>query len=165
MENKVQKLVETLKSRGLTLATAESCTGGLLGGAITAVSGSSQVYHGGIISYTNGVKARLLGVPEEILETHGAVSAPVAEAMARGAAGALGTELALSTTGLAGPGGDDFGNPVGTVFVGLRFRNRAYSRKFLFAGDRDAVRRQAVVAALDMGLEVLEEASFPLPQD
>ena len=152
-----RQVVECLLERELTLATAESCTGGLVGGAITAVSGSSRVYSGGVISYTNAVKEGLLGVPGETLAQYGAVSAPVAEAMARGAAKALNTQVALSTTGLAGPGGDEFGNPVGTVFVGLRYRQQCCSRKFLFAGDRESVRRQAVEKALELGLEVLKQ--------
>ena len=111
------EVLAALRERGLSLATAESCTGGLVGGALTAVPGSSDTYRGGIISYTNEVKHRLLGVPEELLSQYGAVSAPVAEAMARGAASALGADVAVSTTGLAGPGGDEFGNPVGTVYL------------------------------------------------
>ena len=156
-ETLARQVVECLLERELTLATAESCTGGLVGGAITAISGSSRVYSGGVISYTNAVKEGLLGVPGETLAQYGAVSAPVAEAMARGAAKALKADLALSTTGLAGPGGDEFGNPVGTVFVGVWFQGQCLSRKFRFAGDRDAVRRQAVEKALELVLEVLKQ--------
>ena len=103
---------------GKRLATAESLTGGGIGAAITSVSGASAVFAGGIISYTNEVKHRVLGVPVEILDTCGAVSGPVAKAMARGAVRVTGADAAVSVTGLAGPDGDEFGNPVGTVFIG-----------------------------------------------
>ena len=135
---------------GKTLATAESCTGGGIGAALTAVSGSSAVYKGGIISYTNWVKANLLGVPEELLETLGAVSAPVAQAMAVGARKALQADIAVSVTGLAGPGGDEFGNPVGRVYIGYADEKRSTSREFTFSGDRDEVRRQAVEETLKL---------------
>lgn len=115
---------------GKTLVTAESCTGGGIGAALTAVPGSSNVYKGGIISYTNWVKHHLLGVDEGLLETVGAVSAPVAEAMARGAREALQADVAVSVTGLAGPGGDEFGNPVGTVFIGYCDESIVLSRHF-----------------------------------
>lgn len=138
------------KLAGKTLATAESCTGGGIGAALTAVPGSSAVYKGGIISYTNWVKANLLGVPEELLETLGAVSAPVAEAMAVGARKVLQADVAVSVTGLAGPGGDEFGNPVGRVYIGYADEKLSTSREFTFEGDRDEVRRQAAEEALKL---------------
>ena len=134
--------------QGKTLATAESCTGGGIGAALTAVPGSSAVYKGGIISYTNEVKEKLLGVPAEMLETYGAVSAPVAQAMAEGARKNLQTDIAVSVTGLAGPGGDEYGNPVGTVFIGYADANKSYAKEYHFSGDREAVRQQAVQMAL-----------------
>lgn len=139
--------------RGKTLATAESCTGGGIGAALTAVSGSSAVYKGGIISYTNWVKKNLLGVPAELLDTFGAVSGPVAEAMAKGAKKALEADIAVSVTGLAGPGGDAYANPVGTVFIGYSDEHVTFSRHFLFSGSREDVRSQAIQAALDIILE------------
>ena len=139
--------------QGKTLCTAESCPGGLIGGALTAVSGASNVYKGGIVSYTNEVKHKLLGVDADLLEREGAVSAPVAQAMAIGARCALNADIAVSVTGLAGPGGDEFGNPVGTVFIGYVDETVATSRHFLFEGDREAVRAQAVDAALKLILE------------
>ena len=139
--------------RGKTLVTAESCTGGGIGAALTAVPGSSNVYKGGIISYTNWVKHHLLGVDEAMLETVGAVSAPVAEAMAKGARQALQADVAVSVTGLAGPGGDEFGNPVGTVFIGYCDESIVLSRHFCFPGDRETVRQAAIEAALDIVLE------------
>ena len=139
--------------RGKTLVTAESCTGGGIGAALTAVPGSSNVYKCGIISYTNWVKHHLLGVDETLLETVGAVSAPVAEAMAKGAREALQADVAVSVTGLAGPGGDEFGNPVGTVFIGYCDERIVLSRHFCFPGDREDVRWAAVREALKLVLE------------
>ena len=138
---------------GKTLATAESCTGGGIGAALTAVSGASAVYKGGVISYTNQVKHDLLGVDQGLLDTLGAVSAPVAQAMASGARAALKADIAVSVTGLAGPGGDEYGNPVGRVYIGYSDKNRTISREFTFPGDREAVRAQAVEAALELILE------------
>ena len=138
---------------GKTLATAESCTGGGIGATLTAVAGSSAVFKGGIISYTNEIKEKLLGVDPVLLNREGAVSAAVAEAMAQGARKALNCDIAVSVTGLAGPDGDDFGNPVGTVFIGYCDDNICISKHFCFAGDRDAVRKQSVVAALELILQ------------
>lgn len=150
----MKRCCEVLKAlEGRTLVTAESCTGGGIGAALTAVPGSSSVYKGGIISYTNWVKHHLLGVDEGLLETVGAVSAQVAEAMARGARQALQADVAVSVTGLAGPGGDEFGNPVGTVYIGYCDDNKNFSRKFCFAGDRETVRQAAIQEALKLVLE------------
>lgn len=142
---------------GKTLVTAESCTGGGIGAALTAVSGSSAVYKGGIISYTNWVKHNLLGVDEALLETVGAVSAPVAEAMAKGARNTLQADVAVSVTGLAGPGGDEYGNPVGRVYIGYCDERVSLSREYTFSGDREQVRRQAVEAALKLILKMNEK--------
>ena len=138
---------------GKTLATAESLTGGGIGAALTAVPGSSTVYKGGIISYTNEIKHDLLGVDHALLDTHGAVSAPVAEAMAEGARKALQADIAVSVTGLAGPGGDDFGNPVGRVYIGYADEKHTLHREFTFSGSREEVRRQAAEEALKLILE------------
>ena len=138
---------------GKTLVTAESCTGGGIGAALTAVPGSSKVYKGGIISYTNDVKIGQLGVDPELLNTFGAVSAPVAESMAIGARRALAADIAVSVTGLAGPDGDDFGNSVGTVFVGYADSEITVSRKYSFCGSREDVRSQAIIAALSLIIE------------
>ena len=139
---------------GKTLVTAESCTGGGIGAALTAIPGSSAVYKGGIISYTNWVKNRILGVDIELLDTHGAVSAPVAEAMAMGARKALEADIAVSVTGLAGPGGDEYGSPVGTVFLGYSDETQTVSRKYHFPGSRENVRNQAIQKALELVLEM-----------
>lgn len=138
---------------GRTLATAESCTGGGIGALITAVPGASKVYKGGVISYTNEIKARCLGVDPAVLEHYGAVSEPVAAAMATGARKLLEADVAISVTGLAGPGGDEFGNPVGTVYIGYADENRTVVKHFCFEGDREAVRSQAIRGALELIME------------
>ena len=138
---------------GKKLVTAESCTGGGIGAALTSVPGSSDVYKGGVICYTNWVKNHILGVPNELLESDGAVSAPVAEAMATGVRIALDADVAVSVTGLAGPGGDDFGNPVGTVFIGYCDSGKVLSKEYHFNGDRASIRDQAVKSALTLILE------------
>ena len=138
---------------GKKLVTAESCTGGMIGAALTAIPGSSAVYKGGVISYTNQVKHDLLGVPTALLDQVGAVSSAVAEAMAVGVRKAMDADVAVSVTGLAGPGGDEFGNPVGTVYIGYSDRNRSLAKHFLFSGDREQVRCQATEAALQMVLQ------------
>lgn len=148
---KASKVIESL--HGKSLATAESCTGGLVGGALTAVNGASAVYKGGIVSYQNEIKQQLLGVNAQVLRAFGAISAQVAMDMAAGARKALNADYALSVTGLAGPGGDEFGNLVGTVFIGFADEDGAVAEKFLFSGDRDAVRAQAVDAALEIILK------------
>lgn len=145
-------VIEALKGR--TLVTAESCTGGGIGAAITGVSGSSAVYKGGIICYTNWVKQNVLGVDGDLLKKEGAVSAPVAKAMAEGARKVLEADIAVSVTGLAGPGGDDYGNPVGRVYIGCCDGRDSVVRQFTFAGDREAVRTQAVEQALRLILEM-----------
>ena len=139
---------------GKTLATAESCTGGGIGAALTAVSGSSAVYKGGIVSYCNEIKQAMLGVDENLLEELGAVSGPVAREMAIGARNALSADVAVSVTGLAGPGGDEYGNPVGTVFIGYADAKTALAREYHFSGDREEVRRQAICSALELILEI-----------
>lgn len=139
---------------GKTLAVAESLTGGSIGQAVTAVPGSSAVFRGGVISYTDEVKHRLLGVKEETLSQEGAVSEAVAKQMADGARHLLGADVAVSATGLAGPGGDDRGNPVGLVFIGYADEKRVLARRFLFTGDREQVRSQTVQEALRLILEM-----------
>ena len=150
MTHLICELFEALA--GKTLATAESCTGGMIGAWITAVAGSSKVYKGGIISYTNEVKTALLGVNAELLEKEGAVSAPVAEAMAAGVRLALNADVAISVTGLAGPSGDDRGTPVGTVYIGYADSRGAEAICFRFDGDREQVRTQAAQEALKLAL-------------
>lgn len=149
-EELAREVVSALLDRGLTLATAESCTGGGIGHALTAVPGSSGAYLGGVISYTNGVKEKLLGVPHDMLETLGAVSPETAQAMAQGVRAAIGADLAVSVTGLAGPDGDGSGKPVGLVYIGCATAADTLVREFHFPGSRRQVREQAVCAALEL---------------
>ncbi len=138
---------------GKTLVTAESLTGGGIGSALTAISGSSAVYKGGVISYTNWVKENILGVSGHVLAEKGAVSEPVAQGMALGARKLLQSDVAVSVTGLAGPGGDEYGNPVGTVFIGYADAMTHTVRHFVFSGDRESVRTQTIREALNLILQ------------
>jgi nicotinamide-nucleotide amidase len=147
----LERVVGTLLTEGkLTLAVAESCTGGLLGHRLTSVPGSSRYFERGVMVYSNRAKEELLGVPAEVLRVHGAVSGPCAEAMAAGMRRAGGTDCALAVTGIAGPDGGTPTKPVGTVFVGLAVGARVRAERFLFAGDRAAVKWQSAQAALDL---------------
>lgn len=144
-----EHLLARLRAAGLTIATAESCTGGLIGAALTAIPGSSDVVDCGFITYSNAAKARMLGVPEAVLAAHGAVSEPVAAAMAAGALAASGAGIALSCTGIAGPGGGKPGKPVGLVFIAAaRPGAPPIVHRHVFPGDREAVRAATVAAAL-----------------
>jgi nicotinamide-nucleotide amidase len=139
-----------LNQNKLTLATAESCTGGLLGGKITAEAGSSDYYLGGIVSYANTAKQRLLGVNPFSLDTYGAVSEEVAKEMAAGVRKAFNADLALSTTGIAGPGGGTKEKPVGLVYIALAYPGGTLVEKRQFAGNRDSIRNMTVECALNM---------------
>ncbi len=151
-----------LKEKGLTIGTAESCTGGLMAKRLTDVPGASQVFKGGIVSYTNEVKHNVLGVPQELLAQYGAVSAPVAQAMAEGARRALGCDIALSSTGVAGPDKDDRGNEVGTMFVAIAGPDGTHVRA-LHLGSRPVrarLRTQTAHHAFDLARRYL--AGLPL---
>ncbi|WP_431284485.1 CinA family protein [Humitalea sp. 24SJ18S-53] len=144
-------LLADLQARGLWIATAESCTGGLVAAALTAIAGSSACVHGGFVTYSNGQKMQMLGVPATVLESHGAVSEVCARAMAEGALRATGADVAVSTTGIAGPGGATPDKPVGLVFVAAARRGgETRVLRFVFPGDRAAVRAETVVAALNL---------------
>ncbi|MGN0984871.1 MAG: competence/damage-inducible protein A [Candidatus Enterenecus sp.] len=154
-----QVVLEGLKAKGLTLGTAESCTGGLIAKRLTDLPGASAAFRGGVVSYTNEVKAGVLGVSPALLEERGAVCAEVAAAMARGARRALGCGLAVSVTGVAGPDSDDRGNPVGLVYVALADHERCWVRRLTLAGarnSRDRVRIQSANHALDLVRRYLE---------
>ena len=153
----IHELAQALKERGLVCATAESCTGGLIGAALTSVSGSSEWYVGGVISYANSVKIGLLGVPEEDITAFGAVSEPVVRAMALGACRATGADAACSVSGVAGPGGGTPEKPVGTVWIGWCLHGQTRARRFQFSGDRASIREQAAQEALRGLLEWVEE--------
>ena len=133
---------------GLTVTTAESCTGGLVAATISEVPGSSAYFLGAIVSYANDVKVALLDVPLAMLEAHGAVSAQVARAMADGCRRRLGSSLAVSVTGIAGPDGGSAAKPVGLTYVGLASPRPTEVHRFVFSGDRAAVRTAAVTEAL-----------------
>ena len=137
-----------LSERKLTIAAAESCTGGLLTSRLTDVAGSSAYVKGAVVSYTNEVKADLLGVAKDTLSSLGAVSAPVARQMAEGVRALIGTDLGVGVTGLAGPGGGTAEKPVGLVFIGCYMNDRVTVEEHRFQGDRTAVRTQAVQSAL-----------------
>lgn len=139
-----------LGTRRLTLSVAESCTGGLLGHRITNVPGSSTYFERGVVTYSNRAKEELLGVPRQLLAAHGAVSGPVAEAMARGICRSSQTPLGLAITGVAGPEGGTKAKPVGTVFVALAFPGGTDVRRFLFAGGRESIKWQSTQMALDL---------------
>ena len=138
---------------GKTLVTAESLTGGGIGAELTSVPGASMVYKGGIISYVNEIKRDVLGVPQEILDRYGAVSSWTAGYMASGVRKLLKADIAVSVTGLAGPGGDEFGHPVGTVYIGYESNAKSLVKEFRFQGNREDVRRQTIEAALSLILE------------
>jgi nicotinamide-nucleotide amidase len=141
-------LLDTLRQRGLTLATAESCTGGMVGARITAIPRSSDVYLGGVVSYANDSKATLLGVDPGLIERHGAVSEETARAMVQGIAAALGADTAIAVTGVAGPGGGSDEKPVGTVWFAWQVGQVVEARRTGFPGDRDQVRTRATQAAI-----------------
>ncbi len=152
-----EELVTRLTRAGMTVATAESLTGGALAARIVEVPGASAVFPGGIVSYAEEIKSRLLGVSPSLIEERGVVSEAVAAAMAEGARGALGSSVAVSTTGVAGPSGGTPETPVGTVCIGVAGAGgtRCYTEHF--SGDREAVRRAAVDAALAHLLVYLTE--------
>ena len=144
----MEEVVEALlKEKGLTIGTAESCTGGLMAKRLTDLPGASRIFRGGIVSYTNEVKAGVLGVPQALLDQYGAVSAPVAQAMAEGARRALGCDIALSSTGVAGPDRDDRGNEVGTMFVAIATPEGSHVRP-LHLGSRPVRERLRIQTAL-----------------
>ena len=157
-ETGTAELVLTLlRERGLTLATAESCTGGLVSARLTDVPGSSAVFIGGIVAYANDVKAGQLGVPESVLREHGAVSAETAAAMARGARERLGADVAVSVTGVAGPDGGTEEKPVGLVFLHASGPLGERQLRFDFPGDRATIRGRATVAALHLVRRLVTE--------
>jgi PncC family amidohydrolase len=139
-----------LKASGDVLSTAESCTGGRIAASVTDISGASSWYLGGWVTYSNAMKISQLGVPEEMLLAHGAVSEQVAAAMCEGAKKKSGATVALSTTGVAGPTGGTDEKPVGTVFIGCATEQGIEVRKCLFAGTRNQVQEQAARAALQL---------------
>ena len=154
-EERSRAVLERRGEKRRTLATAESCTGGLVGKLLTDIPGSSAVYLGGVISYTNGVKRRLLGVPEAILEQYTAVSRQTAENTAPGARIAVGADCALGVTGLAGPDGDGSGRPVGLVYISFSDGTNTAVKELHLSGSRTEIREAAARALLQLALENL----------
>ena len=152
----LDQLATALLARRQTLATAESCTGGLVGAALTGRPGSSAWYLGGVVAYANELKIRLLGVPAEILAAHGAVSLETARAMAAGARAATGADFAVAITGIAGPSGGTPEKPVGLVFIGVAAPHGTATFKHHFSGSRAEIRQAATEAALRHLLDAVE---------
>jgi nicotinamide-nucleotide amidase len=154
----VEELVLRLcRERGLTLASAESCTGGMVAERLTSVAGSSDVFLGAIVAYANAVKTAELGVSEELLRQHGAVSAEAAAAMAAGVRARLGADVGVAVTGIAGPGGGTKEKPVGLVYVHATAPSTALSLELSYGGDRESVRRRATAAALHLVRRLVTE--------
>jgi nicotinamide-nucleotide amidase len=143
-------VLDACSERGLTLATAESCTGGMIAERLTAVPGSSAAFVGSVVAYANEVKTRELGVAEDVLAAHGAVSAEVAAAMAAGVRARLGADIGIAVTGVAGPGGGSVEKPIGLVYVHVETPSDGRGSEFQFPGDRDSIRRRATVTALHL---------------
>ncbi len=152
-----KKLVGALGKNGLVFATAESCTGGLVAKRVTDISGSSAVFSGGVVTYSNEMKMKLLGVKEETLAAHGAVSHETAHEMAKGLLALTGADIGVSLTGIAGPGGGSDEKPVGLVYVGLNYRGKIRTYKLLLGryGTRAKIRRAAADFALKKALETV----------
>jgi len=153
-------LGETLRKRKLTISVAESCTGGLIGHLLTNVPGSSDYFFGGMIAYSNESKTVLLGVSSETLETHGAVSNPTVEAMAKGVRERLDSDIGLSVSGIAGPEGGTMEKPVGTVHIGLAVDDKVLSGKYRFQGTREETKLNTAMMALDWVRRYLHEDPF-----
>jgi nicotinamide-nucleotide amidase len=146
-----ESLLAACRSQGISLATAESCTGGLIAAALTAIAGSSDVVDRGFVTYSNGAKNEMIGVPIPLIETRGAVSEEVARAMAEGALARSRATIAVSVTGVAGPGGGSAEKPVGLVCFGLaRTGNQVLSERHIFPGDRGEIRAAAVAHVFKM---------------
>ena len=154
-DTQIELLVQILKDKHMTIATAESCTGGLLGKCITDISGSSAVYPGGVISYCNRVKHEVLGVEQALLDRLGPVSMAVAQQMAAGVRRTVGADVGVGITGIAGPNSDETGRPVGLVYIGASDGRTDIVREYHFDGDRNAVRTQAAKAAAELALELI----------
>lgn len=154
-------MLKALEERGWRLGTAESLTGGMLGATVTTVPGASRCYVGGVISYADRAKVLLLGVGEDALAKHGAVSAEVAEAMAEGCRARLQVDVAIATTGIAGPASDERGTPVGTVFVAVVTPDVRRVERLMLAGSRHEIRAAATHEALRLALRLVEMTSKP----
>jgi len=154
LEAMARRVLEACTAGNLTLATAESCTGGLIAAALTAIPGSSAWVERGFVTYANEAKAEMLGVPMQMIERFGAVSEPVARAMAEGALAHSRAKVSVSVTGIAGPGGGSADKPVGTVHIAAARQGQPTLHRYcLFTGDRDAVRQDSAIAAMRLLIE------------
>ena len=160
---KARTVIERFKSLGWRLALAESCTGGLISATLTGEAGSSSILEAAIIAYANEAKESLLGVPQQLMIDHGAVSAPVAAHMASAVKSAVSAQVGLGVTGVAGPGGGTADKPVGRIYLAISSPQGLFSTEFNFDGDRDAVRDQTVAGALDALLLVSAEEAAGSP--
>ena len=152
-----EELVEILTKKQYKITTAESCTGGLVAATIVNVSGASEVFQAGFVTYANEAKEKELGVKSETLQTYGAVSEKTAKEMAIGCAAHAKAQVGISTTGIAGPGGGTAEKPVGLVYIGCAVRSNVYVEKNVFSGDRQQVRRQAADRAIGFALEGIKK--------
>ena len=152
----LQRLCNLLVDKTLTISVAESCTGGLLSATFTEIAGSSNYFKGAVVAYSNEVKHHILNVPQEILNTYGAVSSQTAQEMLHGCKGLFATDIVCVTTGIAGPDGGTSEKPVGTVFIGVQYHEINIIEKCLYKGDRGDIRRATVDKVISMIIEVLE---------
>ena len=159
MLDEAEALLAAARARGWRITTAESCTGGLIAGLLTALAGSSDVVDGGAVTYSNAAKTRVLGVPAEMIVAHGAVSEAVARAMAEGARSTAEVDLAVAVTGVAGPGGGTATKPVGLVWFGVASPGGVIAESKIFPGDRTAVRMATVRHAMALLRQALAETT------
>ncbi len=164
LEDLARRIGERFDAAGLTLATAESCTAGLISGVLTMVPGASHWFLGGVVAYANEVKERVLGVPAGVLRGHGAVSEETVRAMALGACRILGTRAAVAVSGVAGPGGGTREKPVGTVCLAVALDGQVLSETRSFAGDRHAIRQATVETALHLIARGLDRLTAKAPE-
>lgn len=163
LNSKASALVELCKEKGVSVGFAESLTGGMISSSVVNIPGASAVFKGSVVSYTNEIKERVLGVSEDIISSNTEVSGECAEAMAIGAARVLGVELVISVTGIAGPTGELPGKPVGTVYMGYYYEGPDFfgeltgSVRLNLTGDRDTIRTETVLASLDFALKLVKE--------
>lgn len=158
IDEPVEILATALRQRGLRVCTAESCTGGLIAKTFTDLAGSSDWFDRGFVTYSNAAKAEMLGVPESLIEDYGAVSEPVANAMASGALLHSAAEFAVAVTGVAGPGGGSADKPVGTVWIALASKGYLQAWRYQFQGDRAAVREATLIEAVEQLLSHVNQA-------
>jgi PncC family amidohydrolase len=151
----VQIIANLLTAKDQTLATAESCTGGLISHTITNIPGASNFYNGGVIAYANDIKSRLVGVPVSLIRKHGAVSAPVALALAKGIRQSAKADFSIAVTGIAGPGGGTKSKPVGLVLIAVSSLRKTMVKRFVFKGTRLQIKTKAAKAALAMLLKLI----------